>query len=582
MRIALISLVVVTAAFATDAPMEPSVDISWGVTIPVRDGVALNGTLYRPAGESKRLPCVISITPYISDSYHERGMYFARHGFVFLIADVRGRGNSGGNFEPFVNDPKDGHDIVEWCAQQPWCDGKVAMWGGSYAGYNQWATLKEQPKHLTTIVPAAAAHPGIDFPMFQNIFGSYDIRWLTFVAGRTPNKKLFEDEQFWIDQYRKRYLQHKPFNELDSLSGHPSAHFQKWLSHPTPDAFCDALVPDSDHYARFNLPILTITGHYDDDQAGALTFYDRHMKYGSDAGKSKHYLLIGPWDHAGTRTPSRDVGGISFGRECLLDLNRLHTDWYRHAMYGGPRPKELEKRVVYYVAGADQWKSADSLDAIGRNKVVLHLHSNGKANDVFQSGSLRPAAPENEPYDRYVYDPLDTRPADLERQPVKNTVTDQRSALNRFGNGLVYHTEIFPSPLEISGRLKLTLWLALDVPDTDFQADVYEILPDGTSILLATDLKRARYRESLRQAKLVPPGEALKYEFTTFNWFSRQVGAGSRLRLVISSPNSIYLQKNYNSGGDVSCETAKDARTAHVALFHDDKHPSSLELPTDH
>jgi predicted acyl esterase len=117
------------------------------------------------------------------------------------------------------------------------------------------------------------------------------------------------------------------------------------------------------------------------------------------------------------------------------------------------------------------------------------------------------------------------------------------------------------------------------VPDTDFQADVYELLSDGTSILLASDTKRARYRESLRTAKPVPPGEVLKYEFTTFNWFSRLLGAGSRLRLVVSSPNSIFVQKNYNGGGDVSRESARDARTAHVTLYHDASHPSSLELP---
>jgi predicted acyl esterase len=109
--------------------------------------------------------------------------------------------------------------------------------------------------------------------------------------------------------------------------------------------------------------------------------------------------------------------------------------------------------------------------------------------------------------------------------------------------------------------------------------DVCEILRDGSSVLLANDVKRARYRESLRAAKPVPPGEVLCYEFTSFNWISRKVAAGSRLRLVFASPNTIQLQKNYNSGGDVSRETAKDARKAHVTLYHDADHPSRLEVP---
>jgi putative CocE/NonD family hydrolase len=560
---------------------EPVVSLRWGDAVPLRDGVKLNATVYLPADRKGPLPAVFTLTPYIADSYHERAVYFARHGFAFALVDARGRGSSGGDFEPFANEARDGHDVVEWLARQPWCDGKVAMWGGSYAGFDQWATLKEFPPHLSTIVPAAAAHPGVDFPAFQNIFSSYLVRWLTLTAGRTPNSKIFGDQQFWIDQYRKRFFTNRPFAELDAIAGHPSPHFQRWLGHPTPDAYFDAMVPAAEHYARMDLPILTITGHYDDDQPGALEFYGRHMRYGSDAGKSKHYLVMGPWDHAGTRTPSREVGGLTFGPDSLVDLNALHADWYGWTMKTGARPKFLEKRVAYYVVGADKWKYADRLEDIGRTKRVFHLHSDGQSNDAFRSGQLRPAKPANEPPDRYSYDPLDTRPADLEREEVKNFITDQRGALNRYGNGVVYHSEPFPAGAEVSGRLKLTVWVALDVPDTDFQADMYAILSDGTSVLLASDMKRARYRESLRQAKAVTPGEVLRYEFTSFNWISRRVAAGSRLRLVLACPNTIHLQKNYNSGGDVSHETAKDARTAHVVIHHDAEHPSALEVPVE-
>jgi putative CocE/NonD family hydrolase len=560
---------------------EPAVDITWGVEIPMRDGCKLNATLYRPAGQSARLPAVVTITPYIADSYHDRGMYFARHGYAFASVDVRGRGNSEGNFEPFVHDPHDGYDVVEWLAGQPWSTGQVATWGGSYAGFNQWAILKELPPHLATAVPAAAAHPGIDYPMQQNIFGTYDIRWLTYVSGRTPNNKLFEDEKHWIDQYRKYYLGHRRFADLDSIVGAPSPHFQKWLQHPTPDTFYDVVVPSAQEYARLKMPILTITGHYDDDQLGALTFYERHMKHGADAAKAEHYLLMGPWDHAGTRTPKQEFAGLAFGPKSVLDLNALHKEWYDHHIKGGPRPKVLDKRVVYYVAGADEWRSADKLEDVGNKRQRNYLHSDGHANDVFRSGRLLPTMAAKDPDDHFVYDPLDVRPAELEKEPIKDALTDQRSALNRYGNGLVYHSEPFAKDTVIAGRMKLTLWIALDVPDTDFEADVYEILRDGGSILLANDIKRARYRESLTQAKLVPPGDVLKYEFSTFNWFARRITAGSRLRLVVSCPNSVFAQKNYNGGGDVSRETAKDARTAHVTVVHEADHPSWLELPTE-
>jgi uncharacterized protein len=211
----------------------------------------------------------------------------------------------------------------------------------------------------------------------------------------------------------------------------------------------------------------------------------------------------------------------------------------------------------------------------------LYLSSpDGGANDVFHSGVLSPTPPAaGEAPDRYTYDPLDVRPAELEQEEVEDYLTDQRYALNLFGNGLVYHTAAFEQDTEITGYLKLVAWIALDVPDTDFQVTVSEILSNGAHITLTFDLLRARYRESLREEQLVAPGEINRYEFDGFTFFSRRIAKGSRLRLLILSPNSIYLQKNYNSGGVVSKESGLDARTAHVTLYHDAEHQSYLELP---
>src|SRR5260370_30111428 len=121
-------------------PVSADYDLRWGVKIPMRDKVELNATLYLPKtqdGSLPRTPVIFTLTPYISDTYHARAAYFASHGYTFALVDVRGRGNSGGEFEPFANDPRDGHDVVEWLAQQPFCNGKVAMWCGSYAGFDQ-------------------------------------------------------------------------------------------------------------------------------------------------------------------------------------------------------------------------------------------------------------------------------------------------------------------------------------------------------------------------------------------------------------------------------------------------------------
>jgi putative CocE/NonD family hydrolase len=569
-----------SAAQQKPAAEEPAIDMQWAVKIPVRDGVKLNATVFRPHGQKEPLPVIFTFTPYIGDSYMDRAVYFAKHGYVYALVDVRGRGNSGGDFEPFANEGKDGYDVVEWLAKQPYCNGKVTMWGGSYAGFDQWTVLKEFPAHLATIVPAAAAHPGVDFPFQYNIFGPYDMQWLSFTSGVTSNANLFGNSAFWTSKTHEMYLAHSAFQDYDKLVGNPSTVFQKWVKHPTPDAYYDAMVPSPEQYKRINVPILTITGHYDGDQPGAFTFYKRHMQYGTADAKAKHYLIIGPWDHAGTRTPKAEVGGLKFGPASLLDLNKLHTEWYDWTMKGGAKPEFLKKRVAYYLVGAEEWRYADSLESISNVAKTLHLGSNGEAGDVFRSGTLtegKPAA--SAAMDSWVYDPLDTRPGSAEPEDDGNALTSQRSELNLFGEGVIYHSELFAEATEIAGFAKLTVWLKMDVPDTDLEGDLYEILPDGGSVALTSATMRARYRESLREAKPVAPGKMEKYVFDNFTFFARRLAKESRLRLVVRSINSPGTEKNYNSGGVVAAETGKDARTAHITLLHDAEHPSTLELP---
>ncbi|HKS73298.1 MAG TPA: CocE/NonD family hydrolase [Terriglobales bacterium] len=575
-----ILLMIAVASVAVAEDKSGSVDLIWGVKVPMRDGIHLNATVYRPHEQKDPLPVIFELTPYISDTYHARAYYFAKHGYVFALVDVRGRGNSEGKFDPFFQEAQDGYDTVEWLAKQPWSNGKVTMWGGSYAGFDQWLTLRGAPPHLATIVPAAAAHVGIDFPMFHNIATSYIIQWLTYTSGNTGNINLFGEDSFWREKFGEMYYQHRPFHDLDQIVGNTTTKFQEWVQHPLVDAYMKRADISPEQYRKINVPILTITGSYDGDQPGALTYYQDHMKYGSEDAKARHYLIIGPWDHAGTRTPKKEVGGLTFGDASLLDLNKLHTEWYDWTLKNGAKPEFLKKRVAYYVMGADEWKYADSLDAVASEKRTLYLDSqDGSANDVFHSGALTTNKPGSSKPDHYVYDPLDVRPGDLEKEDIPNSLTDQRTALNLYGEGVVYQSEPFAEDTEISGWVKLSMWISMDVPDTDFSPSLYEIMPDGSSVQLTSDVMRARYRDSLSEAKLVTPGKIERYEFSGFTWFSRKIAKGSRLRLVFQAINSRQTEKNYNSGGVVADETAKDARTAHVTVYHDSEHPSALEIP---
>ena len=307
--------------------------------------------------------------------------------------------------------------------------------------------------------------------------------------------------------------------------------------------------------------------------------YRQHMKYASAAGGALHYLVIGPWDHAGTRTPQTEFVGVKVGPASLVDLPRLHHEWYAWTLQGGPKPGFLQKNVAYYVMGAEEWRYADTLEEVTARSDSLYLHSTANPTDVFHSGILTGKLPDDEPRDHYTYDPRDVSLAALESTVDPESRTDMRMVYASAGKHLVYHSAPLSRTVEIAGFFRLSLWLAIDQPDTDFRVSIYEVDIDGSAILLSSDWIRARYRESLREARLVDTTGPLRYDFERFTFVARRMKPGSRLRLIVGPLHSIFSQKNYNSGREVSRESLQDACVVRVTLLHDRTHPSALHVP---
>ena len=550
----------------------------WRQRIPLRDGIHLSAIQYLPDDQANPAPAIFTLTPYIAQTHHDQGIFFASYGYPFLAVDVRGRGDSEGVFKPIVHEADDGYDVAEWIARQPFCDGQVAMWGGSYMGYTQWATASRLPPSLATIVPVAAPYRGCDSPLRNNIFVPYSVQWLVMVAGRALQEKAFADQAFWSGRFRQWFESGLPFAQIDSFLGYPSTVFQEWLSHPECDGYWDGWNPAPEQLGKLTLPILTITGACDANQPGALMHHRQHLRHASPEGRQRHYLVIGPWDHAGTRVPKREFLGLKVGPASMVDLARLHIEWYAWTMKRGPKPEFLRKNVAYYVMGAEEWRYVDTLDQATAASVQFYLQSTRNPTDVFKSGTLSADRAAGGP-DEYVYDPKDVSHAGLESSLHPESRVDQHMTYAMIGRHLVYHSEPLAADMEITGFFELHAWLAIDQPDTDFRATVSEVAPDGTAMLLGQDSLRARYREDLREARLVRTKESLLYKFARFPFISRLVPKGARLRLVVGPINSIHSQRNYNSGGAVAQESMKDARVVTVRLFHDEARPSALTVP---
>ena len=559
----------VTPAVA-DQPASLPFRIDRNVRIPMRDGVTLGAVVYRPADGDARLPVIATLTPYLADRFHDIGSYFAQHGYVVALIDCRGRGDSGGEFDPWMSDANDYHDALEWLASRPYADGQTATWGGSYGGKNQWAVAGLKPPSLRTIAPDAAGLVGFDMGMRRNVPFSYMQRWLTMISGKAGNRRLFEDVGYWNAVYAELSRGEVPWRKLDELSGNPSPIWKRWVDHPMMDAFWDAPSPTSEQFAKIDIPVLSVTGMYDDAQLGTLEFRRRHYEGASAAALQRHYTVIGPWTHAGTRVPNALVGGLDFGAASLVDLKKLHLEWYDWTMKGGRAPAFLQDRFVYFITGSNRWSHAGDLQAATVRTEVLSLSSlRTRGDSMAERGQLLKKA-SAQASDSYVYDP--SLPAHNEGVEGEESVSprylvDDTSVTRLNGDGLIYDTDGYPDGAEIVGRPVVRLWLSMDVPDTDIRVQLFEARNDGGVVFLGHDWIRARYRNDPRQATLVTPGKREQYVFDQFPFMARSLSPGSRLRLAIAPLGaSIHQQRNRNSGGVVADETARDNRIAHISV----------------
>jgi uncharacterized protein len=554
-----------------------SPQIKYRIRIPMRDGVHLSATLYLPREIGRPRPTVFSHTPYTADLYHPEGAYFATHGYPYLAVDMRGRGDSDGDYAPFESEIPDAHDIVEWIAKQPFCNGKVAGNGHSWVGYTQLAAVRGGATSLATIVPLSTPWVGLDFPINNNIFLAFAVPWLLLTDGNTQRATMLRDGLYQAQEQIRFLESGLPFRRMDEFYGLESNRFKEWAQHPSRDAYWDARNPTPEQLADLTIPVLSMCGYFDGDQPGALEFYRQHHRLAG--AKAQHYLVMGPWGHDQVRKPEAEFFGIKVGADSVIDALKLHRDWFAYAMEEGPRPEFLQKKVAYFVMGADTWRYADTLDGITARHDTLYLGSADNPQSVYRAGTLAAKPARKSEPDHYIYDPRDLSLLKASLTQTQSHLTDQTALLTDAPDKLVYHTAPFAADTEVSGFFTLAAWIALDQPDTDFSVSIHDIAPDGSSMFMTETRMRARYRESQRVETLITTKAPLRYDFDRFTSVSRTIKAGHRLRLVVQAHQGLAWQRNYNSGKPVADETMADARTVTVRLYHDTARPSALSIP---
>ena len=368
---------------------ETGITRRYNVRVPLRDGITLAADLVRPAG--RPAPAVVLRTPYgrSGERQSARAEAFARRGYAYVLVDVRGRGDSDGSFVPYRNDGPDGADVIDWVAAQDWCDGKVATHGGSYPGRIQWLTALHRPAALKAMVCLVTpSDPFVEWP--TGVPDPMSVHWFRMTDGRAIQ---YTGDTDWMSVYA-----HRPLLTMDEAAGFVSPNWREEVRHTTLDEWWEP-VRYQHRIGELDLPVLHVSGWYDDEQIGTPANFAAMTA----AGRAGQRLLMGPWGHAVNTT--RKLGEIDFGPDALIDLDAYMLAFLDEHVRGiAPEPAPEPVRI--FVMGAGQWRDEATWPPASAGTHVFHLASGGRANSRFGDGRLQAEPPvADQAPDEWVHDP---------------------------------------------------------------------------------------------------------------------------------------------------------------------------------
>jgi uncharacterized protein len=528
------------------------------VTVALPDGGSLCALIVRPRGHAK-LPALLQFTIYNDTVTLLRdARRSASNDYVGVIGLLRGKGCSSGEIIPYEHDGADAAALVDWIAAQPWSDGKVGMFGGSYSGFTPWATAKQHPKALKSIMVGAPVAPGIDAPKEGNVFWNFIYPWPFYTTNnKTLDNETYNDHARWAKLDHDWYVSGRPYQDLDKIDGTPNPIFDRWISHPAYDAYWQNMIPYREEFSRIAIPVLETAGYYYGGPGAAVYYLSQHVKYRPDA---EHYLIIGPYDHLmaqrGTATAAGDVetiSGYKLDPAAKIDLTEVRYRWFDYTLKGGAKPMILADKINYEVTGANVWKHAPSLAAMATESARYFLSADvaASADHAYRMTAAATAAAI----------PLLVDLADRRDVDVQTSGGDVQDKALDSSNGLVFLSEPLAKTTEMSGLFSGHLEFTVNKSDFDFQVSLYELSPEGDYFQLAPYWSRASYVQDLTHRNLLVAGKRQSFDFRSVRLMSRQLKAGSRLVAVLSIVKEPGREINYGTGKEVVDESIADAKT---------------------
>jgi putative CocE/NonD family hydrolase len=371
------------------------------------------------------------------------------------------------------------------------------------------------------------------------------------------------------DRNLERY---RPLRDAEKVLGVKLPLYQEILAHPTMDEFWRRLQWSAEDFRHTDIPVFTVTGWFDGDQAGTLMYWrgmENHRKLPDRAApQQRSHLLIGPWGHRECYLGAEvRLGEMEFGAESVLPIRSLRVNFLRRHLQG--EDPGFSARVRLFITGSRCWKEFDHYPPAQTQIRSWFLCADVPANGAQGGGGLSAEEPHGAP-DRYCYDPLDPIPYKAGAQ--------DHAEIERRSDVLVYSSQELQLPLTVVGAVELVLHASSDALDTDFTAKLLDVYPDGRVVSLTHvgGIQRARYRHGFDRAVALTPGQPVELRIR-LSHVGHTFLPTHRIRLEVSSSCFPLADPNTNTGTDIAIDTAP--RKAQQTVLHDALHPSRLLLP---
>lgn len=500
------------------------------------DGVVLVADRYF-SRDYPGAPIVLIRTPYNRAAVGGlMGRIFAERGYQSIVQSVRGTFDSGGTFDAFRNEERDGHATLEWVAQQPWFSGRVGLYGPSYLGLTQWAVAADLPPFVKAL---AIQVSGASFRDLLYPGGSFGLdgalTWLSIIEGQRMPLWLLVPMQPVLDWRLQRGKRHLPLKETDRVTtGVTVPFFQDWLVHTAPG---DPFWRDVDFtpaLARVRAPVNLVAGWCDVFVGRQLADYLRMREAGHEP-----YLTIGPWTH-------RSFGGFAAG---LREGLRWFDTYLREV------PGQLRQQPVrIYELGIDRWIDLPSWPPAASDQDWF-LHADGR---------LRQVPAPTAGADSYVYDPADPTPSVGGPLLTDNRYTRDNRSLEQRGDVLTFTSEPLEHDLTVMGSSNVELYVQSSAVSADFFVRLCDVEANGRSLNVIDGIHRIEGAASPR---------CIHIELSETAYCFRR---GHRLRLQVSSGAFPRLARNFGTLEPLG-EGRSGVRAQQVVL-HGPEHQSRLRV----